>query len=395
MSKFIPYTKPSISDDDIHSVVESLRSSWIKSGPVVSSFESSFTDWIGGAYSITFNSATAGFDILLKTLGIKKGKEIITPSLTWPSFVGLLCLSGITPVFVDINPDTFQLDVTQVEQLITPRTVGIVPLHYAGQCYDIEPLQEICKTYGLYLIEDAAHAIGSEYQSIKVGNHGNISIFSMNAIKNITSGEGGIITTPDSLLSHKLKRARSQGIDRDSFKCHGVRASRYDVKAPGWNATLTDFQAALASSQLKRIDILQKSREKIAKIYLSYLPDIPGITIQKAEAFNTRNSWHIFPVLIDTNYFKFTRDQFREELMNKNIGTGLHFIPVHLLTYYKSKLCLKTNHLKHTEEIGDRIISLPLFPDMSIQDAYYVIDAIESIAKGKKQTIFDLNAKEF
>ncbi len=374
---FLPFTRPSITEAEVQEVSDALRSGWITSGPRAAAFEKEFSAYVSASFGIAVTSATAGFHILLQALGIGPGDDVITPSLTWPSPINMVVNVGGRPVFADIDHRTFQLDPASVEQVVTPQTKAIIPVHFAGQPCDLDALQALSKKYGLTLIEDAAHAIGTEYRGRRIGSGRNPAVFSFHAIKNITTGEGGFITVSDEQLRDRLLSLRFHGVDQDAWKRYGRETSKnYDLFEPGWKYNLTDLQAAVGLAQLRRIEKMSARRAKLAGLYDQLLGDTPEIIRPAPVPYPCRHSWHLYTILIDREKTGFTRDEFREEMRARNIGTGLHFLAVHELSFYREHYHPVPELLRNSEYVAARIVSLPLFPDMEEEDVVKVVEEI-------------------
>lgn len=373
---FLPMNRPSIGETEISAVTDCLRSRWITTGALCKSFEEKFQALTGAKYAVSLTSGTAGMDILLTALGIGAGDEVITPSLTFASTVNMIALYGARPVFADIDYDTLLINADAVEALITPRTKAIIPVHFGGAPADMNKIQEIAKRHKLIVIEDAAHAAGTHYRGIHAGGFGNISIFSFHPIKNITTGEGGLVAHNDDALERKLRLLRFHGIERDAWKRYGKGENpEYDIEAPGWKYNMTDIQAALGLAQFDRLDAFNRRRSEIVALYEEGLRDIPGMELTIDPDYPHGHAHHLFVVKV----LAMKRELFMQRLSDWNIGYGLHFPPCHLLKYVKERY--GTVSLPETERAASRIISLPLFPEMTDDDARYVCEAIGEILK--------------
>ena len=383
---FLPFTRPSITEAEIREVSDALRSGWITSGPRVAAFEKEFSAYVSAPFGITVTSATAGFHILLQALGIGPGDEVISASLTWPSPVNMVEFLGARPVFADIDVKTFQLDPLSVERVLTPRTKAIIPVHFGGQPCDLDAFRTLSEKFGLTLIEDAAHAIGAEYRGQRIGSGKNPAVFSFHAIKNLTTGEGGLITVSDEKLRDHLMSLRFHGVNQDAWKRFGRETAKgYDLFEPGWKYNLTDLQAALGLVQLRRIEEMNERRRKLAELYDRFLDSVPEIIRPAKVSYPSRHSWHLYTVLIDSKRTGFTRDEFREELRKRNIGTGLHFLAVHELSYYRDRYHPEPELLRNSEYVAARIVSLPLFPDMGEEDVVQVVEEIRDLFSIRKR----------
>ena len=383
---FLPFTRPSITEAEIREVSETLRSGWITSGPRVAAFEKEFSAYVSAPFGITVTSGTAGFHILLQALGIGPGHDVITASLTWPSPVNMMEFVGARPVFADIDRGTFQLDPASVEQVLTPQTKAIVPVHFAGQPCDLDAFQTLCEKHGLILIEDAAHAIGTEYRGQRIGSRKNPAVFSFHAIKNLTTGEGGLITVSDEKLRDRLMSLRFHGVDQDAWKRYAREATKgYDLFEPGWKYNLTDLQAALGLAQLRRIEEMNARRTKLAELYDRLFDGVPEIIRPARVPYPSRHAWHLYTILIDPERTGLARDEFREEMRKRNIGTGLHFLAVHELSFYRERYRPAPELLRNSEYVAARIVSLPLFPDMKEEDVVEVVEEIRDLLYERKR----------
>ena len=372
---FLPFSRPSIGNTEINNVVSCLKSGWITTGALCQEFEAGFCKLTGAKQAITLNSATAGMHLTLTVLDIGEGDEVITPSLTFASTINMITLRGATPVFVDIDYGTLNLNADLIEEKITPKTKAIIPVHFAGAPADMEKINQLVQKYNLVVIEDAAHAIGTYYKGIHAGGFGHAAIFSFHPIKNITTAEGGMITLNDVSLEKKLRLMRFHGIERDAWKRYGKGGNpSYDIMEPGYKYNMPDLLAALGLAQFERWQELNAKRYKLAQLYLEGLKGVKGIDLPQSPQYEHTHAWHLFVLKI----LALDRDKFMNRLAEYNIGYGLHFPPSHTLSYVKERYAA-SGMLKETERAADKIISLPLFPDMRQEDVQYVCTAIKEI----------------
>lgn len=376
---FLPFSRPSINEQDIETVNEVLRSGWITTGAKTSQFEQAFCDYTRCRGAVALSSATAGMHLTLKALGIGEGDEVITPSMTWVSTANLIVLSGAKPVFADIDRDTLMVTPESIKASVTDSTKLIIPVHFAGAAVDIDPIRQLAEERKFLLLEDAAHAIGTEYKGKKIGHIGT-SIFSFHPIKNITTGEGGMFCSDDCELIDSIKRLKFHGLGVDAYdrQTHG-RAPQAEVLEPGYKYNMTDMAAALGTSQLSRVDEFNSRRIELAMKYRECLAEIDEIIPLRDTSYSIKHSWHLFIVRLDIDRVKISRDEFMLELKKRNIGTGLHFRAVHLQKYYRESMGMQRGMLPNTEWNSDRICSLPLFPDMTLDDIDDVVDAIKEV----------------
>lgn len=381
--EFLPFCRPSIGDEEISAVVDVLRSGWITTGPRVAEFEAAFRDRVGATGAVALGSATAGMHLILHALGIGPGDEVITPSLTWVSTVNLIELAGATPVFADVDRDTLMVTADRVEPLITDRTRLIIPVHFAGAPVDLDPLRDLATERGIPLVEDAAHAVGTEYRGEPVGRRGT-SIFSFHPIKNITTGEGGMICSEDEALLERVRRLRFHGLGVDAFdRTIQGRAPQAEVLEPGFKYNLTDIAAALGRVQLSRLDELNAARESICALYRDRLRAVEGLLPLADPAYPCRHARHLFIVRVLPEIAGIGRDRLIRELQLRKIGTGLHFRAVHSQMYYRERSSAQRGTLVDTEWNSERILSLPLFADMTDRDVDDVVDAIRDVLRGR------------
>jgi len=378
---FLPFSRPSINSDDISAVTEVLKSGWITTGSKSAEFEKKFCAYTGSPNAVALTSATAGMHLLLKAFGIGKGDEVITPSMTWVSTVNLITMTGATPVFADIDKDTLMISRETVEKHLSERVKMIIPVHFAGAPVDMDPLRELAQAHHIVLVEDAAHALGTQYKGRKIGSKGT-SIFSFHPIKNITTGEGGMLCSDDDRLIEKIQKLKFHGLGMDSFdRISQGRLPQAEVIEPGYKYNFPDILAALGISQLKRVQEFNNKRESLALHYLELLKDVDEIIPLKIPEGEIKHSWHLFIVRLDIDRALITRNQFMETLKENNIGTGLHFKAAHLHRYYKNTLTIPFGSLGNTEWNSGRILSLPLFPDMTYENVNRVVNTIKKVLK--------------
>ncbi|MBN2438614.1 MAG: aminotransferase class I/II-fold pyridoxal phosphate-dependent enzyme [Deltaproteobacteria bacterium] len=371
---FLPLNRPSIGKTEIANVTACLRSQWITTGPLCKTFEERFQDLTGARHAISLSSATAGMHLTFTALGIGPGDEVITPSLTFASTVNMIALHGARPVFADIHYDTLLMNADDIEARITTRTRAIIPVHFAGAPAEMDRILEIADRHRLAVIEDAAHAVGTRYRGIHTGGFGRTAIFSFHPIKNITTGEGGLITHSDDQLEKKLRLLRFHGIERDAWKRYGKGGNPgYDIETPGWKYNLTDIQAALGIAQLSRLAEFNRRREELVALYREALKGTAGMELPVDPAYPHDHAHHLFVVKI----LAMERKRFMDKLSDYNIGYGLHFPACHLLKYVKDRFGIV--HLPETERAAGKILSLPLFPDMTDGDVAYVCKSVREI----------------
>ncbi len=376
---FLPFSRPSITDGDIAAVGEVLRSGWITTGPKAAQFEQEFSRYVGCPGSVGLMSATAGMHVALKACGIGPGDEVITPSMTWVSTVNLIVLAGATPVFADIDHDTLMVTAETIRPHLTGKTRLIIPVHFAGAPVDMEPIRRLAASKGIGLIEDAAHAVGTEYNGERIGRRGT-SIFSFHPIKNITTGEGGMFCSDDPKLVDHVRRLKFHGLGVDAYdrQTHG-RSPQAEVIEPGYKYNMTDIAAVLGLRQLERVDEFNRQRTELALEYRRRLSGIDEVLPLSDPPYAMKHTWNLFIVRLDIDRAGMSRDDFMQRLKQRNIGTGLHFRAAHLQKYYREVMGLQRGLLPNTEWNSDRICSLPLFPGMTERDIDDVVEAIKDV----------------
>lgn len=381
--EFLPFSKPSISRAAIEEVVACLESGWITTGPRVEKFTQALKDYFNAPYVLPLTSATAGLHLALLALDIKPGEEVITTPLTFAATLNTIVLAGGKPVLVDIDPATLNIDLNQLEESITEKTRVIMPVHFAGLPVDMDELYELANANGLRVIEDAAHAIGTEYKGRRIGSFGDIQVFSFHPNKNITTGEGGCVVTRDAELAKKVGLLRFHGIDREAWNRYGKNGNQdYEIVLPGFKYNMMDIQAALGLHQLADLENFIMRRTDLAERYQETLADFPQWTLPQAPLYAHRHAWHLYTPLINEQAAGMDRDLFMQKMKEKNIGTGLHYRAVHLYPYYREQFGFQEGDFPHAESAGKRIVSLPLFPQMKDTDHDRVVDVMYNIFNG-------------
>ena len=358
-----------------------MRSGWITTGPLTARFEQELAAYTQAPQALAVSSATAGLHIALLALGLEPGDEVITSPMTWPATVNTILFAGGIPVFADVDRETLNLDAESLEKKLTAKTRAIIPVHFAGQPCDLDRLLEIARARELSLIEDAAHAIGTEYRGRRVGSStraGDTAVFSFHPIKNITTGEGGMITTGDGDLARRMRLLRFHGVERDAWKAYGrAQLPRYDVAMPGLKYNLTDLQSALGIHQLRRLDEFIERRAAIARRYDDAIARIPGIRPLGRVSYPSRHAHHLYVVRLELERLNVDRDGFVAEIQGAGVGIGLHFTAVHELSYYRQRFGNLEKDLPIATDASRRIFSLPLYPSMTHEDVDAVVETLE------------------
>jgi dTDP-4-amino-4,6-dideoxygalactose transaminase/nucleoside-diphosphate-sugar epimerase len=378
-AEFLPFAKPTLGRAEEEEVLDSLRSGWITTGPKVQRLEEQFRDYLGVRHAIAVSSCTAALHLALAALSVGPGDEVITSPITWPATASVVIHLGAKPVFVDVERDTLNLDPLLVEAAITPKTRAIMPVHMAGQACDLDAIHAIAARYGIAVVEDAAHAIGATYRGRKVGTISPLTCFSFYPTKNMTTIEGGLVTTEDDGLADKIRVLSFAGISRDAWKRYSKQGSQHwQLLYPGFKYNMTDIQAALGLHQIEKLDGFIDQREALVRRYRELLADTPGISWLADRRWG-RHAQHLFEILVEPDALTIDRDEFLAALRADNIGTGIHFISLHLQPYYR-ELGYEPSSLPAADWISHRIISLPLYPSMTAQDLEDVAGSVRRIA---------------
>jgi len=375
--KYLIFGSPLIEEPEIQEVVDTLRSGWLGTGPKVARFEDIFKQYTGAKFAIALNSCTAGLHLSMIVTGIRSGDEVITTPLTFASTSNAIIHTGATPVFVDVEKETMNIDPEKIEEAITPRTRAIIPVHFAGRPCNMDAIMDIARQHDLIVIEDAAHCIEGWYKGEKIGNIGDMSCFSFYVTKNIVTGEGGMVTTNKEVWADKIKMYGLHGLSKDAWKRYSDEGFiHYQVLFPGFKYNMMDIQASLGIHQMKRIDKYLKRRKEIWEKYNSAFSNLPVFCPAEPEE-DTVHARHLYTLLIDIDKIKKTRDAVQQELHELNIGTGIHFISLHLHDYYRKTYGFKPDDFPNAKFISDRTISLPLSAKLTDEDVDDVIQAFQ------------------
>lgn len=377
--KPIYYGRQYIDDEDIAAVVETLKSDLITCGPKVSALEKQLCELTTAKYAVVVSNGTAALHLAALAAGFREGDEVIVSSITFAASSNCVLYCGAKPVFADIRPDTYNIDPASVRKLITPRTKGIVAVDFTGQAVELDELREICREHHLILIEDAAHAIGTKYKGQPVGSIADMTCFSFHPVKTVTGGEGGAITTNDEELYHKLLRLRTHGITRNqSEMVHPTDALWYNEQVElGYNYRMTDFQAALLGSQLKKLPKFSARRKEIVEKYNKAFADMPEIIVQREipESDTTR---HLYILRLNLEKLSCDRRQFFDALYAENTCPQVHYLPVYYHSYYE-KLGYEKGLCPNAEKYYEEVMSIPLYYSLTDEDVEDVIHAVKKV----------------
>jgi dTDP-4-amino-4,6-dideoxygalactose transaminase len=378
-SEFVPFHKPSIDENEIQSVVETLKSGWLTTGSKVKNFEVDFSKYVGAKHAVAVNSGTAALHLALDAIGIKEGDEIIVPAMTFTATAEVVIYFKAIPVLVDCRRDTLNIDPDQMERAITSRTKAIIPVHFGGQPCAMDRILEMAKQYNLKVIEDAAHSLPASYRGKRVGSIGDITCFSFYATKTITTGEGGMATTENPEWANRMRVMSLHGISLDAWNRYTEKGSwYYEIIYPGYKYNLTDIAAALGIEQLKKCDQFYEARRRIADHYHDAFTDLPEIRVPVC-APDIQHAWHLYVIQLELDRLRMNRREFIESLKKEGIGTSVHFIPLHLHPYYRDSFGYKPTDFPNASAVFERIVSLPIYPNMTEANVRDVIVAVRKV----------------
>ncbi len=376
MGEFLPFHVPDIGEEEIQSVVETLRSGWLTTGAKTKQFEEEFAQRIGARYAVAVNSCTAALHLALEAIGIREGDEVIVPTMTFAATAEVVHYFKARPVPVDCRGDTLNIDLDQIKKALSPRTKAIIPVHFAGQPCEMDGILEIARLHNLKVIEDAAHALPARYRGKMVGTIGDITCFSFYSTKSITTGEGGMATTENSEWAERMRMMGLHGISRDAWKRYTSQGSwQYEICYPGYKYNLTDIAAALGIPQLRKCDHFGKIRQHYATIYNEGFKAIPEITVPHV-AEGVEHAWHLYVIQLDLDRLRIGRNEMIDILKKHGIGSSVHFIPLHLHPYYRDTYSYRPEDFPMASAVFNRIISLPLYSKMTEANIHHVIEVV-------------------
>jgi dTDP-4-amino-4,6-dideoxygalactose transaminase len=373
---FLPFSQPDIGQTEIDEVVDTLRSGWITTGPRTKEFERRFAEYVGARHAIAVNSCTGGLHVALAAAGIGPGDEVIVPTMTFCATANVVVHLGATPIIVDVEPDTLNIDPQGLETAVTPRTKAVIPVHMYGHPCDMDRISEIAKTHRLLVVEDAAHAVAAEWQGRRIGSLSSATAFSFYATKNLTTAEGGMITTDDDEYAEEMRIWTLHGISHDAWKRYSAEGSwYYEVVAPGFKYNLTDLQSALGLHQLARLEVMTQRRTELAASYHAGLCDLSEIELPAVRS-GIRHAWHLYVIRLRLEMLRIDRADFIEHLKSEGIGTSVHFIPLHRQPYYRDRFGFRPSGFPVADAAYERLISLPLYTRMTERDVDDVVEAV-------------------
>ena len=377
--KFLTFGTPKIEEDEIQEVVDCLRSGWISTGPRVGKFQEMFSSYIGSKYALALNSCTAGLHLSMLAAGLGRGDEVITTPMTFAASANAIIHTGARPVFVDVELPSMNINPELIEEKITDKTRAIIPVHFCGRPCNMDMIMEIAKKHDLIVIEDAAHAVEAKYRGKKIGTIGDITVFSFYVTKNLVTGEGGMITTDNAEYAEKVEMYGLHGMSRGAWKRYSDDGYKhYQVVYPGFKYNMMDIQASMGIHQLKRIEACLKRREEIWCRYDEAFKDLP-LQIPPSVDKNIKHARHLYTILLNIDELKVDRDTVQQALHREKIGTGIHFISLHLHPYYHDTYGYKINDFPKALYVSERTVSLPLSANLNDDDVKDVIDAVRKV----------------
>lgn len=377
---FLPFAKPDVNQREIDAVSEVIASGWLTTGPKTREFEATFAARVGAKHAIAVNSATAAMHLALEAAGLQAGDEVITTTMTFAATAEVVRYFNAKPVLVDIDPLTFNIDVNQIEAAITPRTKAIIPVHVGGQAADLDAVQQIADQHGLIVIEDAAHALPTEYKGRIVGSISDFTAFSFYATKTLATGEGGMITTDNDEWADRCRVMSLHGISKDAWKRYTSEGNwYYEIVAPGFKYNLTDVAAAMGLVQLSKLEQMNTRRQEIARLYDAAFGPHPALHPPTISPDST-HPYHLYILRLNLDALTIDRNEFINHLRAANIGVSVHWIPLHMHPYYRETYGYRSEDYPVAFAEYQRIISLPIYSAMSDQDVNDVIAAVTQIA---------------
>jgi len=378
---FLPFARPDIGEEEIQAVAETMRRGWLTTGPNSAAFETEFADFLGGGrHAIAVNSATSGLHLAYEAVGVGPGTEVLVPTWTFTATAEAVRYLGADPVFVDVDPATLCIDLADAERRVTERTIAIAPVHYAGLAVPDGALRAFADRHGLKVVEDAAHSFPTlnEGTLVGAGSHA-VTVFSFYATKTMTTGEGGMVVTPDAALASRMKTMRLHGINRDVFDRYSSSKPswHYDVVAPGYKYNLTDTAAAMGRVQLRRTPEMVAKRTSIAERFDAAFAELP-VTLPTHAREGSSHAWHIYNLRLRSDA-SVGRDRFIELMAERGVGTSVHFIPLHLQPYWRDTYHLAPEQFPVASAQFERSLSLPIFSAMTDEDVQHVIESVQGI----------------
>jgi UDP-4-amino-4-deoxy-L-arabinose-oxoglutarate aminotransferase len=373
----VEFYRHCLTTEDKAAVLRVLDSVFLTTGPIVRQFEGKLCEFLGCQAAVGVSSCTAALFLTLKAWGIGPGDEVVTTPLTFIATANAILHTGATPIFVDVEEDTANIDVTRIEQAITPRTKAIIPVHLYGQMCDMERLQQIARAYRLRILEDAAHCIEGTRRGYRPGELGDAAAFSFYATKNLTCGEGGAVASNDSELVNRIRQLSLHGMSKSAADRYTARYQHWDMERLGYKCNLTDIQGALLLHQMDRLQMQRQQREQICKQYEEAFSQLPDVEFPRVRS-DTISARHLFTIWVDRE----RRDEMLARLQDAGVGVAVNYRAIHLLAYYARTFGYRRGQFPVAERIGDRTITLPLYPTLTSKEVEHVISSVRRVLVG-------------
>jgi perosamine synthetase len=385
MNTFLPFHRSDVGEEEVTEVVDVLRSGWLTTGPKVREFEREFAAMVGAEHAVAVNSCTAALHLALEAAGVHEGDEVLVPTMTFAATAEVVTYFRARPVLIDCVPNTLNLDTDRIEAAITSKTKAIIPVHFAGHPCDLKTIQAIADVHNLRVIEDAAHALPARYHGKMIGGISDGTCFSFYATKNITTGEGGMVTTNNAEWAARMRMMSLHGLSRDAWNRYSAQGSwYYEILSPGFKYNLTDIAAALGLAQLKKCERFWKGRERYANMYHEGFRDLPEIICPHASP-DVQHAWHLYVIQLDLDRLRIGRDEFIRQLQQAGVGCSVHFIPLHLHPYHRDMWGYRPDDLPVSSMVFQRIVSLPLYSRMTEDEIERVIAIVRSLVEKSRR----------
>jgi len=378
---YIPFHKPFITEDEVSGLLDTVRSGWLTMGPKTFEFEREFSNYVGSGHAVALNSGTSALHLSLKVIDLEAGDEVIVPTMTFTATAEVVCYCNAKPVLVDIDRTTGNIDISAIEKAITPRTRAIIPVHYGGLPCDMDQILDIAEANKLFVIEDAAHSLPASYKGKPIGTIGDSTCFSFYATKPLAAGEGGMVMTENEEWAERMRMLRLHGISKDAWKRYSNGGSwYYEVLEAGYKYNMTDIQASIGISQLRKLDHMWERRKQIAGFYNQAFSDY-GPLITPGTSSDRVSSYHLYALKINPDVLNIDRAEFIEILKERGIGTSVHFIPLHRHPFYQNAFSYGVENFPEAEWVYERLVSLPIYPGMSEIEVEFVIQTVTDVCE--------------
>ncbi len=385
MKEFLPFHRSDVGEEEVSEVVEVLRSGWLTTGPKVREFEREFAAMVGAEHAVAVNSCTAALHLALEAAGVSEGDEVLVPTMTFAATAEVVTYFKARPVLIDCLPDTLNLNTDRIQQAITDKTKAIIPVHFAGHPCDLKPIHAIAQKHNLHVIEDAAHALPARYHGKMIGGISDATCFSFYATKNITTGEGGMVTTNNAERAARMRMMSLHGLSRDAWNRYSAQGSwYYEILSPGFKYNLTDIAAALGLAQLKKCERFWKGREHYAALYNEGFQDLPEVMCPPV-ASHVQHAWHLYVIQLNLDRLQVGRDEFIRQLQQAGVGCSVHFIPLHLHPYHRDRGGYQPEDFPVASAAFQRIVSLPLYSKMTEDEVNRVIETVRDLVKRNRR----------